>query len=115
MKRVLIGGLSVLAMIVGASAANAQANINPNLYPGNTSERYGQQPYEWYGAPGPNKRGNMCVVHVDPLRGYGFQKPCPAPAKAAAASCGTAQEKEGRNALTRRSGASSPQWVRDRR
>jgi hypothetical protein len=29
MKRALIGGLSVLAMIVGVSAANAQANINP--------------------------------------------------------------------------------------
>ena len=86
MKRVLIGGLSIVAMIVGVSAANAQANINPNLYPGNTSGQYGRQaPYEWYGAPGPNKRGNMCVVHVDPLRGYGFQKPCPAPAKAAAA------------------------------
>src|SRR5262249_23287374 len=43
MKRALIGGLSVLAMIVGVSAANAQANINPNVYPGNTSERYGAQ------------------------------------------------------------------------
>ena len=32
MKHALIGGLSVLAMIVGVSAANAQANINPNLY-----------------------------------------------------------------------------------
>ena len=86
MKHALIGGLSVLAMIVGVSAANAQANINPNEYPRNAGERYGAQaPYEWYGAPGPNKRGSMCVVHVDPLRGYGFQKPCPAPAKAAAA------------------------------
>jgi hypothetical protein len=86
MKHALIGGLSVLAMIVGVSAANAQANINPNEYPGNRGERYGAQaPYEWYGAPGPNKRGNMCVTHVDPLRGYGFQAPCPAPKKAAAA------------------------------
>ena len=86
MKHALSGGLSVLAMIVGVSAANAQANINPNLYPGNTSGPYGRPaPYEWYAAPGPMKRGNMCVVHVDPLRGYGFQKPCPAPAKAAAA------------------------------
>src|SRR5262249_27038261 len=66
MKRVLIGGLSAAAMIVGVTAANAQANINPNEYPGNRGERYGAQPYEWYGAPGPNKRGNMCVVHVDP-------------------------------------------------
>jgi hypothetical protein len=85
MKRALIGGLSVLAMIVGVSAANAQANINPNVYPGNTSGTYGNQPWEWHGAPGPNKRGSMCVVHVDPLRGYGYQKACPPPAKAAAA------------------------------
>jgi hypothetical protein len=88
MKRALIGGLSVLAMIVGVSAANAQANINPNEYPRNAGERYGasgNQPYEWYGAPGPNKRGNMCVTHVDPMRGYGYQAPCPAPKKAAAA------------------------------
>jgi hypothetical protein len=85
MKRVLIGGFSLVAMIVGVSAANAQANINPNQYPGNTSGPYGKPaPYEWYGAPGPNKRGNMCVTHVDPLRGYGFQQPCPAPKKAAA-------------------------------
>jgi hypothetical protein len=88
MKRALIGGLSVLAMIVGVSAANAQANINPNEYPRNAGERYGatgNTPYEWHGAPGPNRRGNMCVTHVDPLRGYGYQSPCPAP-KAAAAS-----------------------------
>src|SRR5260221_106560 len=52
MKRALIGGLSVLAMIVGVSAANAQANINPNVYPGNTSERYGAQPWEWHAGPG---------------------------------------------------------------
>jgi len=85
MKRALIGGLSVLAMIVGVSAANGQANINPNVYPGNTSGPYGgQAPYEWHAAPGPNKRGNMCVVHTDPMRGYGFQKACPPPAKAAA-------------------------------
>src|SRR6516162_8377184 len=85
MKRVLIGGLSAAAMIVGVTAANAQANINPNEYPGNRGERYGAQaPYEWYGAPGPMRRGNMCVTHVDPLRGYGYQSPCPAPKAAAA-------------------------------
>jgi hypothetical protein len=42
-------------------------------------QAYAQQgsgPWEWYGAPGPNKRGNMCVTHVDPLRGYGFQAAC---------------------------------------
>ena len=41
MKHALIGGLSVLAMIVGVSAANAQANVNPNVYPRNVGERYG--------------------------------------------------------------------------
>ena len=34
------------------------------------------QPNEWYAAPGPMRRGNMCVTHVDSLRGYGFQAPC---------------------------------------
>jgi hypothetical protein len=84
MKFALIGGLSALAFIAGVTAANAQANINPNVYPGNTSERYGAKPFEWHGAPGPNKRGNMCVTHTDPLRGYGYQAPCPAPKAAAA-------------------------------
>src|SRR5262249_24065102 len=32
MKRALIAGLSILAIIVGVEAANAQANINPNIY-----------------------------------------------------------------------------------
>jgi hypothetical protein len=86
MKLALIGGLSAVAIIAGMTAASAQANINPNTYPGNTSERYGAQaPWEWHGAPGPNRRGNMCVTHTDPLRGYGWQGPCPAPKKAAAA------------------------------
>jgi hypothetical protein len=34
------------------------------------------QPNEWYAAPGPNRRGNMCITHTDSLRGYGFQAPC---------------------------------------
>ena len=88
MKRALIGGLSVLAMIVGVSAANAQANINPNEYPRNAGERYGVSgnvPYEWHAAPGPNRRGNMCVTHTDPMRGYGYQAACPAPKAAAPA------------------------------
>jgi hypothetical protein len=85
MKLALIGGLSALAIFAGVTAANAQANMNPNVYPGNMGERYGTQPWEWHGAPGPNRRGNMCVTHTDPLRGYGFQAPCPAPKKAAAA------------------------------
>ena len=85
MKRALIGGLSVLAMIVGVSAANAQANINPNVYPANTSGPYGSpSPWEWHAGPGPERRGNMCLVHTDINRGYGFQKACPAPQAAAA-------------------------------
>ena len=87
MKRALIAGLSAMALIVGVQAANAQVNINPNVYPNNAGERYGVRsaPYEWYAAPGPMKRGNMCVTHVDAGRGYGFQQPCPAPKGAAAA------------------------------
>jgi hypothetical protein len=37
-------------------------------------------PFEWHAAPGPNRRGNMCITHTDPLRGYGYQAACP-PAK----------------------------------
>src|SRR6516162_4719693 len=97
MKHALIGGLSVLAMIVGVSAANAQANINPNLYPGNTSGPYGARaPWEWYASVGPVRRGNQCVVHVDPLRGYGFQEPCPAPKPTAGAAPQRRQRSAGR-------------------
>jgi hypothetical protein len=75
MKRVLIGGLGILAMIVGTEAANAQASG-----------------WDWYAGPGPNKRGGMCITHVDLNRGYGFQAPCPAPKKAAAPA--TAKKKK---------------------
>ena len=86
MKRALIAGLGILAMIVGVEAANAQANINPNLYPVTPGARGAPQAgWDWYAAPGPNKRGSMCVSHVDSTRGYGFQGPCPAPKAAAAA------------------------------
>jgi hypothetical protein len=90
MKRALIvASVGFLASTAWVVAANAQANINPNEYPRNAGERYGASgntPYEWHGAPGPNRRGNMCVTHVDPLRGYGYQAPCPAPKGAAAAA-----------------------------
>ena len=33
-------------------------------------------PFEWHAAPGPNRRGNMCITHTDPLRGYGYQAAC---------------------------------------
>src|SRR5262249_59324518 len=57
-KRTLIGSLSVLAMIAATQAANAQANINPNVYPGNTSGSYGAQaPWEWQAGAGPGWTG----------------------------------------------------------
>jgi|SRR5262245_448975 len=34
------------------------------------------QPNEWYAAPGPNRRGNMCITHTDSMRGYGYQALC---------------------------------------
>jgi hypothetical protein len=87
MKRALIAITSVgfLASTAWVVAANAQANINPNVYPGNTSGPYGKQaPWEWHAGPGPMRRGNKCVEHVDLNRGYGFMKDCPAPKAAAA-------------------------------
>jgi hypothetical protein len=42
-----------------------------------------QGPWEWHAAPGPSKRGGMCVKHTDALRGYGYHEPCPPPKKAA--------------------------------
>lgn len=82
MKLALIGSLTGLAMIVGVTAANAQANINPNLYPRGPGahEQYG--PWEWHAGPGPSRRGSMCIKHTDAGRGYGYQEPCP-PKKAA--------------------------------
>jgi hypothetical protein len=84
MKRALIAIASVgfLASTAWVVAANAQANINPNVYPGNTSGQYGQRE-PWEAGPGPMKRGAMCVTHTDINRGYGFQGACPAPKGAA--------------------------------
>lgn len=82
-ERALIGSLSFLAVIVGTQAANAQADINPNIYPPYRGAPVAQQPYEWYAGPGPVRRGNQCVVDVDSGRGYGFMKDCEAPQAAA--------------------------------
>jgi hypothetical protein len=61
------------------------ATINPNLYPPYREGAGGvRPPWEWHAAPGPGKRGAMCVTHVDINRGYGYQVPCPVPKKAAA-------------------------------
>jgi hypothetical protein len=84
MKHALIGSLSVLAMIAGTAAANAQADINPNIYPTYRGAPVAQQPYEWFATPGPIRRGAMCAVDVDAGRGYGYMKPCPAPQASAA-------------------------------
>ena len=87
MKLALIAIASVgfLASTAWVVAANAQANITPNVYRGNTSGPYGAQaPWEWHAGPGPMRRGNKCVEHVDLNRGYGFMKDCPAPKAAAA-------------------------------
>jgi hypothetical protein len=79
MKRALIvAAIGILASTGWAVSANAQANMNPNLYP-NRAAPGAQQGWEWQAAPGPNRRGGMCVTHTDALRGYGFQSPCPAP------------------------------------
>ena len=84
MKRVLIvASVGILASTVWAASANAQADINPNLYPNNASERYGARPFP---AGGPMRSGNRCRTEVDPTRGYGFMKDCPAPKAAASAS-----------------------------
>jgi len=87
MKRALIAVASVgiLAPTAWVVAANAQANINPNIYPVTPGARGAPQPqpWEWHAGPGPNKRGAMCVTHTDINRGYGFQGACPAPKGAA--------------------------------
>ena len=51
--------------------ARTVANARADAAPGGAN-----YPYKWYAAPGPNRRGNMCVTHTDALRGYGFQAPC---------------------------------------
>jgi hypothetical protein len=78
MKRaLLVAAMGILASTGWAVSANAQADVNPNLYPNRAAPA--QQGWEWQAAPGPNKRGGMCVTHTDALRGYGFQSPCPTP------------------------------------
>jgi len=85
MKRALIvASVGILASTVWVVSANAQANINPNIYPPTPGARGAPQPsWEWHAGPGPNKRGAMCVTHTDINRGYGFQAACPAPKGAA--------------------------------
>jgi hypothetical protein len=59
MKRSLIAIASAdfLTSTAWVMAANAQANINPNVYPGNMGERYGARPaYAPAPAYGPSRR-----------------------------------------------------------
>ena len=70
--------LERLGNVIGIEAANAQAEINPNLYPTYRGAPVAEQPWEWYSTPGPVRRGGQCVADVDPGRGYGYMKDCPA-------------------------------------
>src|SRR5689334_7131073 len=54
----------------GGAAYAPGSGPPPYAVPG---QAYAQGQWEWQAAPGPNRRGNMCVTHTDPLRGYGFQ------------------------------------------
>jgi len=82
MKRALIAAsVGILASTVWVAAANAQADINQNIYPVTPGAR-------WQ-AGGPMKQGAMCRTDVDSSRGYGFMKGCPAPKAAASASART--------------------------
>jgi hypothetical protein len=128
MKRALItvATLGILASAGWVVEANAQANIDPNVYPRHMSERYGyrapaygpsrryarrayrrsarqtygtppgtyggnltytpgsgpppydvqrsasaNQPWEWHGAPGPNRRGNSALPTSTPCADMG--------------------------------------------
>jgi hypothetical protein len=86
MKRALIAiaSVGILAPTAWVVAANAQANINPNIYPPYRGAPVAQQPWEWHAGPGPVRRGNRCVQDVDINRGYGFMRDCPAQQGAAA-------------------------------
>src|SRR5215831_16348941 len=68
-------------------ARRAPAAAAPNLVYGAGSgappyafnvpgQRYALAPWEWHAAPGPNRRGNMCITHTDPMRGYAYQAAC---------------------------------------
>ena len=64
------------AVYAGGTAFTPGSGGQPYAVPPRTYAAQSAQPNEWYAAPGPMKRGNMCVTHTDSLRGYGFQAPC---------------------------------------
>ena len=85
MKHALIvASVGILTSTFGVVSANAQADINPNIYPTSRGAPVAQQPWEWHAGPGPVRRGGRCVADVDVNRGYGYMKDCPAPQAAAA-------------------------------
>jgi hypothetical protein len=102
MKRALIAiaGVGIFAPTAWVMPANAQAEINPNIYPPYRGAPVAQQPWEWYASVGPVRRGNQCVVDVDINRGYGFMKDCPPP-QASAAPRTSRVAHHRRNAVTR--------------
>jgi len=58
MKRALfVAAIGILASTGWAVSANAQADVNPNLYPNRAARA--QQGWEWQAAPGPNRRGGI--------------------------------------------------------
>ena len=64
----------------GSRPSNGGVVYNPGSgpppYDVQRSAANANAPFEWHAAPGPNRRGNMCVTHTDPLRGYGYQAAC---------------------------------------
>jgi|GraSoiStandDraft_14_1057315.scaffolds.fasta_scaffold828970_1 hypothetical protein len=91
MKRALItiATVGILAPTTWVVAANAQANINPNVYPGNVSEQYGARaPWEWHAGPGnaatcasPTSTSIVVMAskgHARPQRGPPLNGPPPA-------------------------------------
>ena len=58
MKHALIvASVGILASTFGVVSANAQADINPNIYPPYRGAPVAQQPWEWYASVGPVRRG----------------------------------------------------------
>jgi hypothetical protein len=98
MKRALIAiaSVGILAPTAWVMGANAQYGSPSPAYrytpgsgpppygvPAQTYARQSEGPWEWHAAPGPTKRGTMCVKHTDATRGYGYHEPCPPPKKGA--------------------------------
>ena len=75
MKRALIvASVGILASTVWVVSANAQADINRNVYPGNTSERYGARPaYAPAPAYGPSRRYARRAYRRSARPSYGAQ------------------------------------------